>query len=317
MNKTPGAEIVSVKPNQDNPAVVFLASLESPVSQSSQLSALNVIARKLGAQDAYSFNWQALRYEHLITIQAWLLQTYKPKTIRRYMASVKGCLRAAWKMQLISSDEYMRAVSLKSIRGESMTGRMLTTTEISALLQTCQTGYRLRGMRDAAIISLLVGCGLRRAEVTTLEMDDFSSEDGSLKLIGKGRKERYCYPQGGTLDALRQWMRERGNEPGPIFPVIFQTDAIIFDRPITCQSTYLMLKIRGAAAGLKPFTPHDLRRTFISNLLDQPGVDMATASKLAGHSDPAVTAGYYRRSDRKAAEAAGMIKVPFNPRGDL
>ncbi|MBE3142072.1 MAG: site-specific integrase [Thermoplasmata archaeon] len=316
MAKTPRAEIIPAKPIQENPVIVFLASMESPASRVSQLSALNIIARKLGATDAYSFNWQELRYEHMAMIQAWLLQNYKVKTVRRYMAGVKGTLKAAWKMQLISAEEYMRAISLKPIRGESMAGRMLTSAEIRALLQTCQTGPFMRGMRDTAMISLMVGCGLRRAEITTLTLEDYIPEEARLKVIGKGRKERYCYPQGGTLEALNQWIKERGNAPGPLFQVIVLGDFLL-PRPVSVESVWVMLKKRGATAGLRPFTPHDLRRTFISNLLDQPGVDMSTASKLAGHNDPAVTARYDRRSDRKAAEAAGMIKVPFNPRMEV
>ena len=313
---TQQAEIITVRPHQDNPVSVFLASLGSQTSRISQLSALNVIARKLGGFDAYSFEWETLDHAKMTAIQAWLVQDYAPRTVRRYMSGVIGVLSEARHMHLITADEFMDATDLKKIRGQTIAGRMLTMDEIRALLATCQVGPRVRGLRDMAIISLLVGCGLRRAEITTLKMNDYDLSERRLVVTGKGSKERYAYPQGGVLEALNQWLKERGERPGPIFPVLTMNDTVQW-HGMSVMSVWTMLLHRQQAAGISHFTPHDLRRTFISNLLDLPGVDIATASKLAGHSDPGTTAKYDRRSDRTAEHAAGLVEIPFKARGKL
>jgi integrase/recombinase XerD len=75
-----------------------------------------------------------------------------------------------------------------------------------------------------------------------------------------------------------------------------------------------MLKERGTAAGLQPFTPHDLRRTFISNMLNL--TDLATVSRLAGHEDTKTTASYDRRPIEHVIEAAALMNIPFTPRDD-
>lgn len=63
-------------------------------------------------------------------------------------------------------------------------------------------------------------------------------------------------------------------------------------------------------AGVKPFTPHDLRRTFVSRLLDS-GVDIAIVAKMAGHSNIQTTARYDRRPEEAKQRAANLLQIPY------
>lgn len=84
-------------------------------------------------------------------------------------------------------------------------------------------------------------------------------------------------------------------------------------RQMTDQSVRAALLKRAAQAHVAAFTPHDLRRTYISNLLDA-GVDLATAQGLAGHENANTTSGYDRRGDAAKKKAVELLHCPYFPR---
>ena len=307
-------EIISARPGKQNPAMVYLASLQSKTSRTSQRSALDNIARKLGAADAFSFEWGSLRYEHMVTIQTWLIETKTPGTARRYIAAVRGALKAAWRTNEIDGETYHRAVDIPAIKGNTIAGRMLTMDEINSLLKTCLNGPPVRGIRDTAIIFLMAGCGLRRNEVTSLDLANIDLDTGKIHLTGKGRKMRPAYLTGGVQEAMGEWLAVRGLAPGPLFYSISKSDEFHGKR-MSDISIYEMFQERGEAAGLKKFSPHDLRRSFISHMLNL--TDLSTVSKLAGHSNPQTTAKYDRRPEQVAETAAALLKIRFTKRVEL
>jgi integrase len=78
---------------------------------------------------------------------------------------------------------------------------------------------------------------------------------------------------------------------------------------LTSQSIYLMLSRRAKEAGVERFSPHDLRRTFVSQLLDRK-VDIATVSKMAGHSSVSITERYDRRGEQAKKKAVQVLSFP-------
>ena len=82
---------------------------------------------------------------------------------------------------------------------------------------------------------------------------------------------------------------------------------------LTSQAVYGMLSKRAKSANVKEFSPHDLRRTFISDLLDK-GADIATVAKMAGHKDVRTTMRYDRRQDEAKQRAAKLLHVPYTKR---
>ena len=100
---------------------------------------------------------------------------------------------------------------------------------------------------------------------------------------GKGRKSRTTYLPEGAIRATDDWLRVRGREPGPLLCPVHRSGRVRLKR-LDSQAIVWRLQVRGQQAGIAPFSAHDFRRTFVSNLLDA-GVDIVTVQKLAGHSD--------------------------------
>jgi integrase len=189
-------------------------------------------------------------------------------------------------------------------------GRELLAEEIAALIQNCIEDQSPIGIRDAAIISILFGAGLRREEITKLNLDDYHPEDAKLVIRGKRSKQRIAYLGAGALAALMHWLGLRGEDAGPLFVSVKRGGTLRHGRRLSPQSTYYLLKIRAKRAGVKPFSPPDLRRTFVSRLLDF-GVDIATVAKMAGHSNIQTTSRYDRRPDDAKRRAANLLQIPY------
>ena len=169
------------------------------------------------------------------------------------------------------------------------------------------------GVRDGALIGLMYAAGLRRAEVVALNVEDYTPETGDLVVRGKGSKERLLYVDNGAQDALHDWLALRGPEPGPIFCPINKGGRLELRR-LTDQAVYNMLRKRAGQATVKPVSPHDMRRTFVSELLDA-GADLAVVQRLAGHAQIQTTARYDRRGEGAKRKAIGLLHVPYRRRG--
>ena len=174
----------------------------------------------------------------------------------------------------------------------------------------CAEGAPNAGVRDAAMIGLLYAAGLRRAELVALNREDYTAESGELVVRGKGQKERLVWVDNGAEDALSDWLTIRGDEPGPIFLPVNKGDRLQPGHRMTSQAVYNMLGKRAREAGVRSLSPHDLRRSFVSDLLDA-GADISTTAKLAGHASMQTTARYDRRGEEAKRKAVSLLHVPY------
>jgi site-specific recombinase XerD len=303
---------------QCNPAAAYLLGL-SPGSRASMRTALRTILELLGADPDYqAFPWHGLRRADTAAIRSALAfrpsertgRPYAPRTANHALAALRGVLKEAWRAEMMSADDYHRAVDIPRIPGSRLpAGRALTSGEIRALFAACAADRSAAGQRDAAIIAVLYGCGLRRAELAALQLDAYDETTGDLRVIGKGDKERLVPVTGGAVAAIAVWQAVRGEAPGCLFLAV-NKGGVIGTHGITGQAIAAMLDKRAKAARVAPFTPHDLRRTTCSDLLDA-GADLAVVQRIMGHANPETTAGYDRRPAAVARKAAGLLVIPF------
>lgn len=305
--------LVEVLPADENPAAVYLASL-SLGSRRSMRTALDLIAALLtsGRCDMSTLYWGALRFQHTAAIRAALAERYAPTSANHRLAALRGVLKAAWNLGQIPTEEYHRAVNLPPVRGESLPrGRALPPGELRALFGVCAGDGKAAGARDAALLAVLYGIGLRRSEAVALDAKDYDNETGALTVrSGKGNKARIGYASRGARAAMEKWLFLRGEVEGPLLLPVLKSGRIIHRR-MTDQAVLSVLLKRAKQAGVKHLSPHDLRRTFISDLLDA-GADISTVQKMAGHANVTTTTRYDRRGEVAKQKAAELLHVPFD-----
>jgi integrase len=281
------------QPLDQNPAAVHIAGLRAESGRRTQARALQVIARVLGA-DYDHLNWGALRYQHTAAIRARITQVYIPSTAKKIFSTLTQTLKQARLLDQMTAEDYRLAIEVEPVTRETLSiRRELSTSEVLALMDTCQRNKDdIEGTRDAAIIGIMYTAGLRRIEVVGLTVDSYHSETGKLIFTGKSDKQQTAYITNGAAEALNTWLPIRGNEPGALFVEVSKGEQLLTQREelivkrfrefggaklphkkpgqkiyptskMTTQAIYDMLARRGTEAGLRNFSPHDMRRAFI------------------------------------------------------
>lgn len=301
-------------PLTQHPAAVYLSQL-APKSRRTMRQSLNAIASLLtnGTCDAMTLDWSKLRYQHTAALNAVFRDKYAPATANRMLSALRRVLKEARRLKLMDANDYDSAVDFKGIKStQLLRGRALSYAEILALLSVCQDDPTPKGVRDAAMISILMA-GLRRSEVVNLDETDFEPLAGGLTIRrGKGMKDRITYLPQGASAAVEDWLAIRGDEPGPLLYPVDKAGQIA-PRRLTDQAVMFVLQKRAAESSVAAFSPHDFRRTFITDLLNT-GADVITVSRLAGHADPATTAKYDMRGEEVKRLAVAKLNVPYRSR---
>jgi integrase len=270
---------------------------------------LATIARHIwgAAATIDSAPWHQLRRQHVAALRSSLAEHYAPATVNKYLSAVKGALTEAWQMGLIDPDDYARAKAVAGVRGSRLpAGRAVDRHELLQLIAACAAADGALACRDAALIALLYNSGVRREELCNIDLADV---DGLAVRItrGKGNKERMAYINDGTRHRLDAWLEYRGQEPGPLFCRVLRSGRPVLTR-LSCTAAWKALATRARQAGLGTVTPHDLRRSTATHLLEAQ-VDINVVAGMLGHASITTTARYDRRGEKAKRSAATVLEA--------
>lgn len=290
------------------PVEMYLATLPSRSSRRTMRSKLGTVQRLLEKRiEAHDLIFFA------VAARATLQDAgAAPNTINVTLSALKGVARAAWRLEQISAEQFERVKDIRSVRGSRLpAGRAHYPAELAAILEACAKDRSPSGARDAAMFALAYNLGLRRSECADLDVDDYSPATGTIRVRGKGNKERRAYVvDKGAIEALAAWLRVRTFAPGPLLCPVTRHGRILLRR-LSDNSVYLALRKRARAVGITDLTPHNLRRTFGTTLLKS-GVDIKITRDLLGHSNLNTTALYDRRAEETYRAAASQIRLPYH-----
>lgn len=293
-------------PISQDPAASFLAACTSARTQQTMREGLARIEAILGAPTG-SVPWAGLRHPHVKDIRARLQRQYSARTVNVTMVALRGVLRSAWELELLSGDDYTRAIAVKGLKVAKLPkGRALPRAEWSEIEAYCRSrGPEARDWPESAhgafllaLFSILFGAGLRASEAASLTLKGFDVSARTLRFVGKGSKERMIPLGDAEHAAIEAWIAVRAELDLPS-----ESPLLVHVRPdgrvnrlvaLNRRKIERICKRTARAAGVAKFSPHDLRRTFMTEALAA-GTDLATVQRFAGHESPETTAGYDRR----------------------
>lgn len=244
-----------------------------------------------------------------------LHKKYKQKTIKRKIASIKAFYSYLDEEELVEQNPF-RKIKVK-FKETIILPRIIPREEIEQLLNyiyasiSSLSGIQYKHtLRDASVIEVFFATGARVYEISNIRAENINLNSGLIRIMGKGRKERYIQISNtAVLDILRKYYEE--NEPE------IKKSGYFFinnrGKRYTEQSIRLMLKKYTLKAGIqRKITPHMFRHSFATYLIEE-GVDVSCVQQILGHSSIKTTQIYIHVAAKKQAD----ILRELHPRNNM
>lgn len=213
-----------------------------------------------------------------------------PASVSRAVSAARGFFRF---LMLDGHIKKHPAEDLNTPQGTAHLPRFLTEEEMERLLCAPDTSTE-EGIRDRAMMELMYAAGLRVSELVGLKRADLNLDAGLVICHGKGSKERRVPIGKSATHWLQQYAAVRARAGHANKPHLFLSS---LGRPLTRHFAGTMMKRYTVALGLKHVSPHTLRHSFATHLL-QRGADSRSVQALLGHSDISTTQIYTHITDR-------------------
>lgn len=214
-------------------------------------------------------------------------------SMARKLAAVRTFFRYLLRVHRITIDP---SAGVRNPRQEQRHPEMLNVDQVFRLLEpACPQGISAAKAaghcRDIALAELLYGSGLRISEALSLNVDDVDLRSRTLRVLGKGNKERLCPLSDSSIPALQHWLQERGNlAPAREAALFVGQRGGRLDRRQAQRSIATLCMQAGLPVVV---SPHSLRHSFATHLLEA-GADLRSVQELLGHSRLSTTQRYTR-----------------------
>jgi site-specific recombinase XerD len=211
-------------------------------------------------------------------------RSYAPSTINLRLAAVRRLAYEASDCGLLSPD---LAAGIRRVKGAKRLGVRVgnwLTAEQGKKLLAVHSGQQLKDLRNHAVVAMLLGCGLRRAELVAVKIEDFELREDHwvlADLIGKGRHMRTIPVPGWVKSAVDAWMDAADLPAGTLFRAISKTGKI-HGCGFTAKVVWSIVREAAKDCGIGVLAPHDLRRT-CARLCHQAGGELEQIQFLLGH----------------------------------
>ena len=275
---------VALTPAQRQLRQMVVDSVQAPTSKLAYGHALDAL-----------FAFAASRPLTRALLQAWRssMEHLAPSTINVRLSAVRKLVAEAEKNGLLSGDDAQTLNDIPNVRQQgTRLGNWLTREQARELLAVPDRST-LKGKRDACILSLLVGCALRRRELASLVVGDIQMRENRwviADLRGKGNRVRTVAVPLWVKQAINVWQTAAGLEEGRLFRSVRKGDKKI-GASLSDWAVWNVVRAAAEEIGVEGFGAHDLRRT-CAKLCRKAGGDLEQIKFLLGHSSIQTTERY-------------------------
>ena len=252
----------------------------------------NFINEKYGINSIHSIN-ELKALTHSMLRSYLVAQSLQKSTIQTRIYSLRSFLKYHLKKGNLDTNPASR---LQIPKKQKRLPVFIRQEDISILLDKTTWEPDFEGVRDKAIIELLYSAGLRRAEIGGLKYTDINWNNRTVKILGKGNKERIVPFGIPAYKAMQTYITHCEANTISFQPIFFSDKK---GTPLTLNKIYLIVKQRlGSIPSLTKRSPHILRHTFATHLVDS-GADLNAVKELLGHKSLASTQVYVHNTISK------------------
>ncbi len=282
----PGENILPLMENavQDYLDYLRIERGSSPLTVSAYTTDLNDYAAFLKERGVN--NPDEVERDDVVAYEANLVDRgYAASSVERHLSAIKGLHR------FLVREGLARRNPTDTIQLPKTPERLpdvLTIAQVDKMLSQ-PIDSTPRALRDRAILEMLYGCGLRVSECTGLDLTDAILDEGYLRIVGKGNKERIAPISGAALRAFTTYLEE--GRPQLVKPYAKPTSAAFLNARggrLTRQSVHSIVADAGRTIGIENLHPHTLRHSFATHMLEG-GADLRVIQEILGHSDISTT----------------------------
>lgn len=291
-----------------SPLALYLGRL-APNSRRSIKSQLYKVAEIMEwPPDKRDEMFHQVDYQTACQIKVELIQHgSSAKSVNRAMSAIRNVVKVGVIMGLVPENQLIQLSAIKLEKTSQHQGNPLNATQVSTLFNHLAKRTSIIDVRNQAIFALLLGAGLRRSELVSLKLNDLALSESHLVVQkGKGNKRRTAFLPKWCIEHIHTWLMLRGHDAGYLFNPVNKSNRINLTRDITTESVYLLVRHTAKHVGLGNVSPHDLRRTYITRLLEQ-NIDLNTVRLMAGHEDISTTVVYDKRDNKVMQQAASAL----------
>lgn len=249
----------------------------------------------------------------ILAHRRWLLErNYSPSTINLAMCALRRTATEAGEQGLLDANMVATAIRAKGVHPAAVRpGRWLSKEQANALL-ALPSPATLTGLRDRALLALLLGCGLRRTEAAEVELSQLRGHSGTWVLeavMGKGRRSRDIPMPAWVKVAIDDWSNFAGINSGPI---LRRAQYRRIGAPMTAGAVAASLERYQAALG-ESITPCDLRKTY-ARLAYENGAPLEQIQLALGHQSIETTMRYIGARQNLSRGPGDYLPIRLPPR---